>query len=256
MDKNIPFIVDETDDFAVVFKPPKMHSAPLKKKDGGTLLEWYASRSSPVFDIMHRLDFETHGLVLFAKNVKSFDFFKILQENSRFIKEYSAVCKNDICKSEVYKYTGCGDSAMPCFPQPPNLNIEDHKPSTKEPLVIESYFRPFGAGRKFVRPVTEIKKHYEIAKDRGNFYRTEIIGINENVFTVQIKRGFRHQIRCHLYWIGFPVLNDPLYQYTSQSQPLQQLPVNNELALRSHALFFYDPSTEKQKEYRIDPLES
>jgi 23S rRNA pseudouridine1911/1915/1917 synthase len=250
MDNNIPFIVDETDDFAVVFKPPKMHSDVLKKKEGGTLLEWFASRSSSVFDIMHRLDFETQGLVLFAKSEKSYDFFKTLQDNGGFIKEYSA-----ICKSGVYKNIDYGDSAMPGFPQPPNLNIENCTPSTEKPLVIESYFRPFGAGRKLVRPVTEIKKHYEIATDRGGLYRTEIIGINKNVFTVRIKRGFRHQIRCHLCWIGFPVLNDPLYQ-SSQSQSLQKLSEKSELALRSHALFFSDPSTGKLKEYRIEPLET
>ncbi len=240
MGNNAPFIVDETDNFAVVFKPPKMHSVPLKKKDGGTLLEWYASQSSPVFDLMHRLDFETHGLVLVAKKAKSYDFLKALQENGGFIKEYSAVCKK----------TDSGGSVSPGYPKPPNLYVENRKPSISEPLVIESYFRPFGAGRKLVRPVTEIKKRREIAADRGGLYLTEIIGINKNVFTVRIKRGFRHQIRCHLCWIGFPILNDPLYQ--SSHQP----PVNSELALRSHALLFIDPSTGKQKEYRIDPLES
>jgi len=241
MDNNVPFIVDETDDFAVVFKPSKIHSAPLKKKDGGTLFEWFASRSSSDFNLMHRLDFETHGLVLFAKNVKSYVFFKTLQENGGFLKEYSAVCKETECQN------GNSDAG---YPKPPDLNIENRKSSIIEPLVIESYFRPYGAGRKLVRPVTEIKKRCEIAADRGGYYRTEIINISKNIFTVRIKRGFRHQIRCHLYWIGFPILNDPLYQ------PLNLPPVNGELALRSHALFFIEPSTGKQKEYRINPLES
>ncbi|MDR2596492.1 MAG: hypothetical protein LBC76_04135 [Treponema sp.] len=252
MENNVPFIVDETDDFAVVFKPSKMHSDKLKKKEGGTLLEWFTSQSSPVFNIMHRLDFETHGLVLFAKNVKSYDFFKVLQENDGFIKEYSAVCN-----SNVNKNTSSGVSAGQGFPQPPDLNIENYSFLTGKPLVIESYFRPFGPGRKLVRPVTEIKKHFEIAEDRGNFYRTEIININKNVFTTRIKRGFRHQIRCHLCWIGFPILNDLFYQYTYPSiQLLHQPLLNSDLALRSHALFFADPSTGKQKEYRIDPLVS
>jgi 23S rRNA pseudouridine1911/1915/1917 synthase len=251
MENNVPFIVDETDDFAVVFKPSKMHSEKLKKNEGGTLLEWLTSQSSPVYSIMHRLDFETHGLVLFAKNIKSYDFFKTLQGNDGFVKEYSAVCK-----SNVNNNTSSNGSAGQGFPQPPDLNIENYSFSTGRPFVIESYFRPFGPGRKLVRPVTEINKHFEIAKDRGNFYRTEIININKSVFTVRIKRGFRHQIRCHLCWIGFPILNDLLYQYTYLStQSLRQSSVNSELALRSHALFFTDPSTGKQKEYRIDPLE-
>ncbi|MDR1301832.1 MAG: hypothetical protein LBK43_05105, partial [Treponema sp.] len=30
-------------------------------------------------------------------------------------------------------------------------------------------------------------------------------------FRLRLKRGFRHQIRCHLAWIGYPILNDTLY---------------------------------------------
>jgi 23S rRNA pseudouridine1911/1915/1917 synthase len=125
-------------------------------------------------------------------------------------------------------------------------------------LVIESYFRPYGPGKKLVRPViNDGKKHKEIAMDKGGFYKTEITGIDGNVFTMRIRRGFRHQIRCHLCWIGFPILNDPLY-----NQMYNQVSVNNQsptkldqnLVLRAHALFFTDPSSGKQQEYRIEPL--
>jgi 23S rRNA pseudouridine1911/1915/1917 synthase len=233
---NCPSIIEETDDFAVVFKPPKMHSAPLKKKDGGTLFEWYSSQSPHVFDLMHRLDFETHGLVLFAKNQKSFDFFKNLQETGGFIKEYSAVCASSVPADSIYTE---GYPPPPVFP--------DFSPSSESPVIIGSYFRPYGHGRKLVRPVTEFKKKREIAADRGGFYRTEITGINENIFTLRIKRGFRHQIRCHLCWIGFPILNDPLYA--------PSLSNNQFLTLRAHALFFTDPSNKSKREYRIAALE-
>ena len=228
---NNPYVLEETGDFAVVFKPPKMHSAPLAKKTGGALLEWYASRSPPVFDLMHRLDFETHGLVLVVKNAKSFEFFKSAQDKGEFVKEYSAVCANSA-------------SSLPSgFPPPPSFAA--FEPSEEKPLVIESYFRPYGPGRKLVRPVTDdVNKHREFATDRGGFYRTEIIGRDGNFFTVRIKRGFRHQIRCHLCWLGFPIQNDPLYP-----QPTE--PAGEPLALCAHALFFPDPTTGKQREYRI-----
>jgi 23S rRNA pseudouridine1911/1915/1917 synthase len=239
MENNVPYILDETADFAVVFKPPGMHSAPLQQKEGGSLLEWYRMERSPSggepYDLMHRLDFETHGLVLIAKNFKSYEFFKSLQDRGEFVKEYSALCVN------------AGNSLPAGFPPPPAFAVSE--PSPEKPLVIMSYFRPYGPGRKQVRPVTdENKKHGEIAKDKGGFYRTEITDINGSLFTVRIKRGFRHQIRCHLCWIGKPILNDPLYP-----------PVNNHeaslLALRAHALFFLDPSTGKQREYCIDHIQ-
>jgi len=232
-----PSVIEETDDFAVVFKPPKMHSVPLKKKEGGTLFEWYSSVSPHFFDMMHRLDYETHGLVLIAKNKKSFDFFKTLQDNGGFIKEYSAICvKND------------ANTANGFPPLPDTLNFF---PLTKKPFIIESYFRPYGPGRQSVRPVTECKKRREIATDGGGFYKTEITGINGNTFTVRIRRGFRHQIRCHLCWINYPILNDPLYP---QKIGDKSVFASGELALRSHSLFFTDPSTGKERECRINSI--
>jgi len=244
MENKVPYIIDETDDFAVVFKPSGMHSAPLLQKEGGSLLEWYENSpsSGKPYNLMHRLDFETHGLVLIAKNLKSYETFKSLQEKGEFVKEYSALCLN------------AASSLPDGFPPSPVLTISD--PSPEKPLVIMSYFRPFGPGRKQVRPVTdENKKHHELAKDRGGFYRTEITSINGNLFTARIKRGFRHQIRCHLCWIGKPIKNDPLYSPASGlTIPVEDNSKSNLLALRANALFFLDPSTGRQREYRIEKL--
>ena len=113
-----------------------------------------------------------------------------------------------------------------------------------------SYFRPYGPGRKLVKPETEAKKYHEIAKDKDGFYRTEITDVQEseqgNLFTVRIKRGFRHQIRCHLSWIGCPILNDPVYGKADNKV--------GSLALRAHALFFTDPGTGKKRECRIEKI--
>jgi len=224
-----PYILEETEDFAVVFKPPKMHctASGIKSQKDGTLFEWYSEKSQ-CFDIMHRLDFETHGLVLFAKNKKSYEVFKTLQDNGEFVKEYSAIC----VKADV-------TAQLPGFP-------EYSGGIPQPPFVIESYFRPFGVGRKLVRPVIEDgKKHKEIAKDKGGFYRTEITDINGNIFTARIKRGFRHQIRCHLCWIGFPIQNDPLYL------PHDGEPQTGSLALRAYSLVFDDPASGKRRKYQI-----
>jgi len=241
-----PFILDETDDFAVVYKPPRMHSAPLRNSGGDTLVDWYTAQFPQVCDLsgrrgegglLHRLDFETHGLVLFAKNQQSLDFLLTQQEQGNFIKEYSAICQ---------KF----NTAPPSFPPPP---------FTVSPAIagsaIESFFRPFGPGRKQVRPVIDDngKARNETAKDRDGYYRTEIVNVINNIadnghyaFTVRLKRGFRHQIRCHLAWIGCPVANDPIYG----DQPT----TDGFLSLRSHALFFPDPASGKQREYQIEGL--
>jgi len=270
---NVPYILEETDDYAVVYKPPKMHTCAKDftrkhekhKEHGGvfknkTLLDWYLTQTRSVFDVMHRLDYETHGLVLFAKNEKSFHFFKDLQDKGEFVKEYSAVTCSDILLTEAsnFRFVRHGDEKEDInsiniknqqigFPPCPLCLRDSVRNNTR--FSIESYFRPYGPGRKLVRPVIEDgKKHKEIAKDKGGFYKTKIINIENNVFTVQIKRGFRHQIRCHLYWVGYPILNDPLYSNETE------IDTESQLALRSHALFFTDPNTGKRKECRIEPL--
>ena len=243
-----PYVLDETDDFAVLFKPPKMHSVPLAKKSGDTLLDWYACVFPDVVDLMHRLDFETHGLALAAKNLKAYEFLKAAQDKDEFVKEYSAVC---ISAASISSIPASG------FPPPPFSigEFSTNEFSSEKPLVIESYFRPFGPGRKQVRPVIEDgKKHRELARDRGGFYRTEISEVRNSFFTLRIKRGFRHQIRCHLCWIGCPILNDPLYRFQLNEEAVSDdESADDILALCAHALFFTDPSSGKPREYRIAP---
>jgi 23S rRNA pseudouridine1911/1915/1917 synthase len=250
----LPTILDETEDFAVVFKPPRMHCAPLHK-GGDTLLDWYAGVFPPVMDmrgrkegeggLLHRLDFETQGLVLFAKNQNTLDHLLRQQDEGRFIKEYNATCHKP-------NPDNCSLFIVHCPLPPPPFNVAKNGfPPT--PFVIESFFRAYGPGRKQVRPVTEAaaqsrKIRREIAQDQGGYYRTEIVTVIENEYyalSLRLKRGFRHQIRCHLAWIGCPVQNDPVYG---------EGPADGFLALRSHGLSFADPHGGKPREYHIGEL--
>jgi 23S rRNA pseudouridine1911/1915/1917 synthase len=175
--------------------------------------------------------------VLFAKNQNVLDSLRESQEQGNFIKEYSAICQKTILANST-------------FPPPPEFSLQHGS-------AIESYFRPFGPGRKQVRPVIDSaqnrKNHHEIAKDQGGYYRTEIVNVIENdhyVLSLRLRRGFRHQIRCHLAWIGCPVLNDPVYGASSADC----MSADGFLALRSHGLFFNDPRNGKAREYRVGEL--
>jgi 23S rRNA pseudouridine1911/1915/1917 synthase len=261
----LPIIIDETEEFAVVFKPARMHCAPLQSRPSDTLLDWYAAIFSPVMELsgrkdgegglLHRLDYETQGLVLFAKNQQSFSHLFKQQEEGNFIKEYSAICQNisSLKASGLSSYSSFPTPYSPLptphysFPAPP-FTIS----SVQEGCIIESYFRPFGPGRKQVRPVIREKaEHGKNTHDPGTLYRTEIATFSQPVFdyyafTIRLRRGFRHQVRCHLAWIGCPVLNDPLYGTNADG---------GFLALRASGLIFTDPISSKPREYRIAPLE-
>lgn len=248
-----PYILHETDNFAVVYKPPRMHSAPLRPVppclNNETLFDWYAAIFPPVAEfhgrknggggLLHRLDYDTHGLVLFAKNQKTFECILMQQEEGKFIKDYSAICQKAVLP--------------PAFPPP--YTLPENFPN-QDNFIIQSYFRPFGPGRKQVRPVADKSAVYrELAKDRHKFYRTEIINTaihSESGLlsvTARLIRGFRHQVRCHLAWIGYPVLNDPLYGTQTGNEC-----GNGFLCLRACRLSFLDPESGQALEYQIESI--
>jgi 23S rRNA pseudouridine1911/1915/1917 synthase len=249
-------IIAETADFAVVWKPPLVHCVPLRPGEGGTLLEWYAAVFPPVMEVrgkkpveggmVHRVDYETQGLVLFAKNQAALDCLMKQQEAGRFIKEYGAIT--------------CAETAasLPGFPNPPPAG--ERGPGAG---IIQSYFRAYGPGRKAVRPVPEAGSPAAAfprgtASDRGRPYVTEVLETAElgrrRYFALRIKRGFRHQIRCHLAWTGNPILGDRLYGAGEENPADGAGAPGIPLALRSQGLFFSDPRDDLPREYRIPAI--
>jgi 23S rRNA pseudouridine1911/1915/1917 synthase len=228
-----PLIIAETDSYAVVYKPPFMHTTPLSRRNpqAETLLDWYAALFPAVkavkgkkegeYGMLHRLDYETNGLAVIAKTQNALDDLLRQQEQGLFIKTYTA-------ESAGFS------SFLHGFPPPPFTKIAP-------PIAVESAFRPFGPGRKAVRPVLPpFPKNKDIALDKDHYYQTQILDFfplekEKKRFRVQIRRGFRHQIRCHLAWLGFPLLNDALYAGKPASGSI--------LALKAVSLAFYDPES-------------
>ncbi|GHT91482.1 RNA pseudouridine synthase [Spirochaetia bacterium] len=242
-----PYVLSETEDYAVVYKPPFIHSVPLKKGEGGTLLDWYGRIGSRTFKpsggkeyeggFLHRLDYETEGLVLIAKNQRTMDALLAQQKQGVFVKEYGAFS------------CGPGNAGpLPGFPLfPPGISGEALR--CDAPFPIQSYFRPWGQGRKAVRPVvTEPGRN--IAADQGKPYVTEVLAAEDLYFRLRIKRGFRHQIRCHLAWIGKPILNDALYGGVVPEHSGHR----GAVALRAQGFSFFDPAGGEMQTYRIPAI--
>ncbi|HEX4653601.1 MAG TPA: RNA pseudouridine synthase [Candidatus Udaeobacter sp.] len=90
-------IVEETDDYAVVDKPPFLLVHPTKPNGARTL--WQGLRELFAFEIanggqisiVNRLDRETSGLVLVAKTAVAARRFGLLMQQQRLKKEYLAV---------------------------------------------------------------------------------------------------------------------------------------------------------------------
>jgi 23S rRNA pseudouridine1911/1915/1917 synthase len=231
-------IIAETASYLVVYKPPFMHSAPLGEDMRGTLLE-FAARLYPEIliprgrkmcegGLLHRLDYETRGLLLIARSQTALDELSRQQKAGLFVKEYEAVS------------AGKG-SVPPAFPPPP-----EYRAGPEGAVLVRSAFRPYGKGRGAVRPLP----------GGGTIYATEILSTaegaeGERTFRLRLAKGFRHQIRCHLAWIGWPIRNDTLYGgvmdtfFTGCAAPL---------ALRADFIAFNDPKTGVRREYHLSHI--
>lgn len=225
-----PGIVAETSSYLVLYKAPRMHTAPLRPGEQNNLLAWAAPRYPEIVQIkgrkdiegglIHRLDYETHGLVLCARTDEALQSLLEQQESGKIIKEYDALCHNEYIRQ------------LPGFPPLPLKSDANDRAFT----VIESSFRPFGKGQKAVRPAEN--------NNPESLYRTEILSCIKSAdhfaVCVRINKGFRHQIRCHLSWIGRPILNDPLYGKDVGNNEPAVLPPLDFMALRASAITFTD----------------
>lgn len=216
-----------------------MHTAPLEAGEPDTLLAWVLERVPEIgrvrgrkpaeHGLLHRLDRDTQGLVLFARTEESFLALSTAFTAGAVTKCYSAVCRRSADPPP-------GLSAL--LPLPPG-----------PPWRIATRFRAYGPGRRRVAAVTSDR----VSGDRklSAVYETVVTGLDEradgNHVQVEITRGFRHQVRAHLASVGLPIEGDRLYFGPSvpQDQPLH---------LAAVALFFPAPTTGARTEIRIaDP---
>ncbi len=249
-----PQIIYADDDYAVFYKPQGLPSAPLTESDTSNALFEAAKMYPSVMNVksyfkniekglLHRLDTNTAGLILLAGTQKSYNALIEQQQNNMFQKSYTAYVKYSQCTEENMKRKG--------FPACP---FSDKTP----PVTITSLFRKYGHGGREVRPVIESSmSYYSKMKSIQQEYTTEL----ENLCTVsvqggqkifkarcRINRGFRHQVRCHLAWIGLPVIGDKQYGIPDDVSASSGI----SMFFFADALDFISPETGKTVHYEID----
>lgn len=201
-----PYVVYQDDDVLVVFKPKGLPTAPLKSVRGDTLLDWAMERYPRIRQVegrslwepglLHRLDTPTSGLVVMALNQLSFDTLVQAQKDGLVIKTYRAGIESLPA-----------DSTWP--PLPPELHRALENSFPERGFALESHFRPFGVGRKSVRPCDS-----EARNASRRTYRTVFRKESADSVICTITEGFRHQIRSHLAWTGYPISGDDVYGRT------------------------------------------
>lgn len=202
--------------------------------------------------LFHRLDFETSGIVLFARGPEALLSLNAAQERGEVLKDYSLVAAPSL--------SALAGSRPPraCPPRVDPLAWEEALRASSAGggalalaalfsaavgaggVRVESRFRPFGPRAALVAcldPSIEAPR-----RRRGSpetIYASELLSLAaEGEFLaseVSIRRGFRHQIRAHFAWIGLPLLGDALYGGWEADR----------LYLHARRIRFPDPSTSR-----------
>ena len=179
--KNDDEISVEYNDILVVNKPKNMITHPTTKETTGTLVNALLNKYG--YDglsdlngvmrpgIVHRLDRNTSGILMVAKNNKSHEFLSEQIKTKSAIRKYLAVVQGNF------------DSEFGIVDAP----ILRH-PSKPEKMAIVDGGKP---------SIT----HYRVLEQFKGYSFLEL----------QLETGRTHQIRVHMNHIGHPIVNDSLY---------------------------------------------
>lgn len=182
--ENIPLeIIWENDDMAVINKPSGMLTHPTPIEQSGTLvnalLYKYGENLSDINGdmrrgILHRLDRNTSGLIMIAKNNSAHEFLVNEMKEHHFCKKYLAIVRGIIENDEFDINEPIGRHMS----QPHKMAVN-------------------GKGAK--ESLTKVKVLERLH--------------NATLVELTLITGRTHQIRVHMASIGHPVYNDTLYGF-------------------------------------------
>lgn len=176
-------ILYEDDDILAVDKPAGMATHPGRGHYKDSLANLVAGHyeekgKACLVRAVGRLDRDTSGILIFAKNQTAASRLAEQKKDGRFQKDYLAVAEGRIEKEESFIESPIGKA-----------------PGEKQKMQVSPYGKP--AVTWYQR-----QKVYPVQDDTGR----EVSLVLCRIFT-----GRTHQIRVHMAWMGHPLLGDELY---------------------------------------------
>ncbi len=192
-------VIYQDENLIVVDKPAELQVHPDHNEKKNTLVNWLIAKFPEVKDvvytkyipsiydadtnearlrpgIVHRLDKDTSGVMVVARNQKTFEELKKLFKEHKVEKKYLAL---------VYGI------------------LKNKKGVIEKPIArAGTYKKQVIAGRKTKTKIREAVTHYKVFKEFNNY----------SLLEVTPKTGRMHQIRVHLFSIGHPIVGDKLYK--------------------------------------------
>eukprot|EP00249_Psilotum_nudum_P036752 c861_g1_i1 orf=385-1806(+) len=202
-------------DVVTVIKPPSIPVHPCGQYRKNTVVGILQAEHNlgPLFPI-HRLDRLVSGLLIFARNAKTADYFRCQIEAGTVRKQYMAKVQGVFPEKEIELHASVAYDAREGRSTVEGKGTRDEKnESTVLPSVRKESKQVVGkqACTKFRRLATD--------------------GVNSIVECVPLT-GRTHQIRVHLQHLGHPIANDALYAIEAPL-PRSQMGINAERAARA-----------------------
>jgi 23S rRNA pseudouridine1911/1915/1917 synthase len=222
--ENIPIdIIFEDKDILIVDKPAGMIVHPAPGYPSGTLLNAVLHHCPSMAGVgsitrpglVHRLDVETSGVMVFAKNERAIKtLLKDFAEHTNVKKTYLAVLHGSIKPRSGTLTTLIGKKPW----DPKRMAVVEHD------------------GRKAIT-------HWETLGKQGGISLVEFV----------IETGRTHQIRVHAQHLGHPIAGDKLYGSQEADRRMTIKPARQ--LLHAVALEFNHPITRKRLRFMSEPPE-
>lgn len=171
-------IIFENDNFLIIDKLSQIPCIRLKDKAGLSdelILEFPSLSNLPDYGFTHRIDNDTLGLVIVAKNINYYNKIRDLFKQNKILKVYHARVSGKLyAKKGIINY-------------------------------------PIAHSKKTDKKMVAIKEGYRLYRGKAREAETRWTLISGKDLEVIIKTGVRHQIRVHLASLSHPILGDFLY---------------------------------------------
>jgi 23S rRNA pseudouridine1911/1915/1917 synthase len=182
-------VLYEDEDFLVLSKPVKIHSHPLGYDESDNLLSFLRENgfdkvlwvNSKQYDrgLLHRLDFETSGVILLAKKQQIYEYVRNYPSDFFKQKVYLAIVNGKIEKTQtlVHYLSSCGKKKAKV-----KASQDDHPDAFRAECLVEPL----------------------------DYHANN----NLSLVRLKLKEGKRHQLRVQMAANKTPILGDPLYGTT------------------------------------------